>query len=224
MIHTLDQLEPFIHWLWTCSWQASVIAVLVLLAHFCFGRWLSPRWRLALWSIVLLRLLLPATPPNAWSIFNLTPQAEPIAQPVYLQRAPAPVLPDTLSTYDVAPMIVTTPVIPPQIQPPVLTTQRIIAANWFAGALLLATFMLIAAARFNRRINKGPAQALPGGFKNLLGECCQRMAIRKPPRVILTDAVAAPALFGLLRPALLLPRNCSTNSKTINSATSCCTS
>src|SRR5438552_2647607 len=59
--------------LWRCSWQASVLAVVVLAVQFALRKQLSARWRHALWAIVLLRLLIPVTPASSWSLFNVAP-------------------------------------------------------------------------------------------------------------------------------------------------------
>ena len=53
------------------SWQGAVLILLVLAAQWVFGRRLSPRWRYALWILVLIRLALPWTVPSPASLFNL---------------------------------------------------------------------------------------------------------------------------------------------------------
>ncbi|MGE5608769.1 MAG: M56 family metallopeptidase, partial [Bacillota bacterium] len=91
--------NPFFAWLLRSSWQAAVLAVLVLLAQWALKSHLSPRWRHNLWLIVLLRLLLPALPPSPLSIFNLLhylPSSHP--QPNQLSQAtPPPVDPGIAS-------------------------------------------------------------------------------------------------------------------------------
>src|SRR5881628_2110819 len=52
------------------SWQACVLAALVLLARRAFGARLSARWRYNLWLLVLVRLVLPVTPASRFSLFN----------------------------------------------------------------------------------------------------------------------------------------------------------
>lgn len=68
MISLLDTLGPAI---WRASWQGAVLALLITLLAWCFGERLSPRWRYLLWSVVVMRLLVVATPVSPWSIFNL---------------------------------------------------------------------------------------------------------------------------------------------------------
>ena len=60
----------FFGWLLRASWQAAVLAILVLAAQAIFRKKLSPRWRYALWLLVVARLALPVSPPSPMSIFN----------------------------------------------------------------------------------------------------------------------------------------------------------
>ena len=82
---------------WRASWQASALAVAVLAAVTLWRGRLSPAWRYVLWSLVLVRLLLPLAPPARWSPYNLAEglgeriaSSEPatVAEPAL----PAPVL------------------------------------------------------------------------------------------------------------------------------------
>ena len=79
------------------SGQASILIVLILAAQWCCGRRLQPRWRYALWLLVLLRLALPWTIPSPASLFNLLklPAAAPQvtapvrSEPNSRQRSPS---------------------------------------------------------------------------------------------------------------------------------------
>src|ERR1022692_4122585 len=57
------------------SWQAAVIILLVLAAQYAFGRRWNPRWRHALWWLVVARLALPVTIPSTFSLFNIFPNS-----------------------------------------------------------------------------------------------------------------------------------------------------
>src|SRR5512136_2454147 len=57
-------------WLLKASWQAAVLIVLVLGVQWTFGRRLAPRWRYALWLLVVARLAVPWTIPSSLSLFN----------------------------------------------------------------------------------------------------------------------------------------------------------
>ena len=80
-----DSSHPVWHWLLKCSAQAAVLVLLVLLVQWLFRKRLAPRWRYALWFLVVARLALPVSPQSAWSIFNLAPGRE---QPVAAMAQP----------------------------------------------------------------------------------------------------------------------------------------
>ncbi|HVC93036.1 MAG TPA: M56 family metallopeptidase [Pirellulales bacterium] len=64
-------LEHIAAWVLRTSWQASAVAMLVLLVQAACGRVLPARWRHALWWLVVARLLLIVAPTSDWSLFNL---------------------------------------------------------------------------------------------------------------------------------------------------------
>ena len=53
------------------SWQASILALIVLVVSLVMRERLEPRWRFCLWLVVLLRLALPVIPAAPWSVFGL---------------------------------------------------------------------------------------------------------------------------------------------------------
>ena len=48
----------FLAWLLRASWQAAVLAGLILLAQTFLGKRLTPAWRYRLWLLVVVRLFL----------------------------------------------------------------------------------------------------------------------------------------------------------------------
>jgi len=81
------------HWLeglGRVSGQAAVLVLLVLLVQWLCRSRLTPRWRWALWLLVVGRLLLPASLPPPWSLFNLFPAPMPGTESVATLRRPAP--------------------------------------------------------------------------------------------------------------------------------------
>src|SRR5688572_29241336 len=69
---------------WSASWRASLLVGLVLATQLVFGRWLTAKWRHALWFVVVARLALPVGPGSSWSVFNLfvaKPRVTAVAPP-----------------------------------------------------------------------------------------------------------------------------------------------
>ena len=70
MITLLDTVGPAVL---RASWQAAVLALVVMLLVRSLGERISPRWRYLLWSVVVIRLLLVATPASPWSAVQCRP-------------------------------------------------------------------------------------------------------------------------------------------------------
>lgn len=78
--------DGFVEWLLRASWQATVLAGMVLLAQRWLGRRLTPAWRCRLGWVVIARLLLPVQVPSASSVFNIA--RFPLASPAVEVRGP----------------------------------------------------------------------------------------------------------------------------------------
>jgi beta-lactamase regulating signal transducer with metallopeptidase domain len=89
-------------------------------------------------------------------------------------------------------------------QAPRFTWQEIAAAAWILGSFALLAYWGIGHRRALHRIRvdaRIPDDALLG----LVEECRHVIGLRRRPEVIESQAIASPAVTGLLRPVLLLP-------------------
>ncbi|HUS91458.1 MAG TPA: efflux RND transporter periplasmic adaptor subunit, partial [Phycisphaerae bacterium] len=210
------------------SAQASVLIGLVLAAQWLLGRRLPARGRHALWLLVLARLALPATPPAGWSVHNVwalawsgaagqpeaparrdphTPVARPAAGPPgrAVARAPADELLPPVAGDSVGPTGgVSAP--PAAVSTDDRSAQVLgaLALAWAVVAAGLLGRLLAANARFRRRLRR-QSQTPSDELAGLIRACAAEVGLRRCGRVILTPAVRVPALFGVLRPRLLLP-------------------
>jgi hypothetical protein len=103
-----------LHWLWTATWQAAVLAGLVLAVQWLGRNRLSPSSRFVLWWLVLIRLALPVTPSTPWSVFNLT--SRPMPAPM---ATLTPVAPPTGWSELAPPPVREITVVPVEAKPPV---------------------------------------------------------------------------------------------------------
>ena len=199
MIHAfLHGLESAFAWLVEASWQASVLVVLVLLLQVLLRSRLNPRWHHALWLLVVARLILPALPESALSVFQFTPHppsaiAETVTEPLFAPstqiQAPAPSLPA-----------------PPLAPAYPFSLCTLLALAWLAGAsgLLLLTWQVNR--RFARHVAQAPAVSDPRLIE-LADAARSELGLHRWPRLIESAQVQSPAIMGLFRPTLILPKD-----------------
>jgi len=173
------------------SVEASILILLVLAAQWLFGRRLKPRWRYALWFLVLLRLALPWTIPSPASLFNV------LKMPAVTQQAQLEI--GAVQTVDVSNL-----------------NAEVVAASlpssgahwlgwlWATGALLLASFAVVSQYRFHRRVGR-LRPLIDEPTLSLLEDCMALMGVSTPVTLVEMEAVKSPTLFGFVRPRLLLP-------------------
>lgn len=215
-------------WLWSTSWQVSVLVLLVLLCERCFDRRLTPRWRYVLWSLVVLRLLAPiqpSVPAGLWSParpwFVSGVEAPPV-DTVGLGSARGLVLrprdPDPRTVASAAADPVPRESAPRALPVALRSSEEsrdamqrtgfpwltLLFLIWCSGALLLALRALVAELRFRRRTRDARPVEDPR-LLAVLTECRALLRLARPVELLETSAVGSPAVHRLRRPRLLLP-------------------
>ena len=218
---------PFFQSLLRASWQAAVLAGLVVFVQWSLRGRLSARWRYALWALVLVRLLVPTLPPSRASLYNLAElfRTDPITQqtaprvmadtfstPVPAARAVVPEIAEPASP--VAPVsagvieIKQQPAAAAALPSPRWTPTSVAFLVWAAVAAMLGLRLVLFAFRAARAIRRFD-RVTCGAVLHLLGCCAAEMGLgrRRIPQLLSSPDIAAPALMGFFRPRILLPRH-----------------
>jgi beta-lactamase regulating signal transducer with metallopeptidase domain len=187
-------LHTFIDLLLRASWQAAIAALLVAAVLLVAGRRLPASARHALWFIVVARLLIPVGIPSPWSLYNLAPAPS--------QDLPAPfALPDKIiHIQGDLPSLLVSPI---QHTAPI-DWRLPVAMIWAAGAALMALRMVQVNRRFSSRLRNARSIDDPH-LLSLIEHAQREMGVRRRVECLETSAVAAPALFGLVQPRILVP-------------------
>lgn len=210
----------------TLSWRASwLIVALVLLRLVAHRRVPAQVWSAA-WIVVALRLFVPFSFPAGWSPWNLLAQpatesrvsvSATAGQPAALEAAATKTaaLPDdaaatiaaaaTEGSADISP-VASSAQPAANLASASWSRESVLAAVWLAGIALLIAVRLVASWSFRRRLRSAVPVADERFWRVLRGEW-QRSGLPRARALpcLETPAVAAPALYGLLRPRLLLP-------------------
>ncbi len=227
----LDALGPAV---WRASWQAAAIALVVVVTLRVLGNRIAPRWRYLLWSVVLLRLLVIATPPSPWSAFNLLrgehaksiEQADDRIAGVAVvghsvedpgeHRAPNIAKVGSAAVRgrvgSIKRVVASPPLTDVAMEPPVIAGSvplkirlvRLQTVIWFAGCLLFALRYLLAAVVLNRRLSAWRL-ANDSAVLELL-ECARRqLRLRSTPELFVSPEPIRPCVLGTWRPRIVVP-------------------
>lgn len=212
----LDSAESWLQAVVALSWKGTLLALVVALAILCLRKRLSPAWRHGLWLLVLLRFVLPDLGTSNWSMQRLSERPaplattfEPISEPMAL---PLEFAADALVLENPAPLNRAVPLEYSPTRPPASpswTPMQGLTLTWLSGMTLVLATMGFLHGRLLwklRRDSSLPSAQLTAALQN----ACHLAGVRRKPRLIVSDAVRAPALFGVLHPAILLPREITT--------------
>jgi len=212
-------LPPFFQWLLHTSWQAGILVFLILLIQKAMGRRIGVRGRYWLWLVVLIRMVMPWAPPSPVSMYNLLPPPR-LASHGLAATAPSgnvgPAFPAMDGTFVMG--------VHGKAGPAADETQETQAATslaswarhwlegptavlfllWLAGVCALAGYILAGYIRLWRIVRR-ECPVTDRRILDLLDKCQKQLGIKCAVGVIATDSIGSPALFGFLRPRLLLP-------------------
>ncbi|MGA3179276.1 MAG: M56 family metallopeptidase [Verrucomicrobiota bacterium] len=224
-------ISSFFGWLARASWQAAILTVIVLALQWVFQKQLSPRWRHALWLLVVARLALPFPPSSPISLFNYArmekmvdravpkavasqaaPQTAPQTAPETGFRAPRGAAAETEARPAIVEISEMKPAPAPAAKAPAAGASwfdrekapRVWAALWAAGVLFFTGRIFGQNMLFLRRLGAPRPVADPATLA-LLGSCKGQMGVKAEIRLSESSLVKSPALYGLFRKTLLLP-------------------
>ncbi len=188
------------------SMTGTVLTIAVYSLAPLARRFLPARWLKNAATLVLLAYALPvwlALPPlSALLPARSAPQAQDtppaVAETAHtMQAEPVQTAADPEQAQQTIPVVHDEAAAQPRPFP-----SGLVLAVWGAGAALMLYRMLVSYAVFRRRLK---AQSEPVEVCALLEVCRAEVGVRRRVRLYRTALVRAPALAGLLRPAILLP-------------------
>jgi TonB family protein len=177
------------------SVEISILICLIFLAKLVVPRKIPPWWHYSLWLMLLLRMLVPVEFENRLNVFNFvpapaTPQVSEIMMDPSLE---SPTFPQGFTLEE--------PGMKPDVQ---VLVKNAVPVVWMTGAMILGICVLFESFSFWLSVRREP-KVTDKKVLALLSECKSRMKIKRKVNVIVTGSVRSPALFGYIRPRLLLP-------------------
>lgn len=216
-----DHAARFLLWMSQSTLQAGVLICLILLVRHVAGKRLPARWHYALWLLVCLRILAPWAPESQLSLHQILPDLS-LNAPVELAGGPtqlgvkgepptAPVSshdpsPNGSEELDIRPAQTAEPASPASAHDPMQVWLFWgLGTLWLLGALLLAGRMIWDHQRLWQIVRR-ERMLTERSVLELIEDCRERLGMSTMVCVVSTRAIKSPALFGFIRPRLLLPQ------------------
>ena len=216
--------QPFFVWLMQTTLIGSMVICLILVAQKTLGGKLGPRWCHALWLVLLVRLLLPWAPSSRISLGNLIPTwdqpiqsqqrsettppprgnrsvratEDPVAMPVQGQDRTVAVTRQATPTVGMPVTIRNEP------KPRFASLGHALPIVWFVGAILVGVYILMSNFALWWLV-KGEPPLVDQTTLELFERCKAQMNVQSLVVLIPSNQIKSPALFGFIRPRLLLP-------------------
>ncbi|MHC4537158.1 MAG: M56 family metallopeptidase [Planctomycetota bacterium] len=198
------QLLQFFDKLLWISIQSSVLIVLIVLLQKVLRGRLGIRWQYFLWGLLLIRLAMPWLPESKISVFNLVPKS--IEHGRIIESITGPQNARGMDFYfDDESMDVLGTQMEDDSTTVLVRFVHKLPQLWLAGALILVIYICV------RNISlwltvKRERPITDQGILDLLEDCKMEMGVQTIIGVVVSDKIKSPALFGFVRPRLLLPQ------------------
>jgi beta-lactamase regulating signal transducer with metallopeptidase domain len=183
---------------WPILWQSSLLIAVLFVLDLALQRRVRASVRYALWLVVLLKLLLPpslALPTSlAWWIRPRAHETQPLPQPERTFHV----------TYSETPVQLPPLIAPAPIPPPRLSAQSWTVAVAALGSIGLVAFLLSRWRNITAELCR--TERGPNWLENLFVRVCDEFGVKRTIRLRLTATAMSPAVCGLFRPTILLPR------------------
>lgn len=174
------------------SFSAAVMIVIITVIRALFINRLPKATYIALWGIVLIRLLVPFSLPSPLSVYSLANRSEALRFPV----VPA-------AGMTGAPAAGTSPLIPTASAMPFSASSAGISLwgwIWIAGTSLCALYFIVAYIRCRRSFMASLPVENDSTVEWLASHRCNRaLSIRR------SGSITAPLTYGIFRPVILMP-------------------
>ncbi len=167
-------------WMGPMSLQAGALVALLWIVDRLAGARVWPCVRLAAWILLLAKLLLPPTLASPVGIARLFDSHAALSMAVANGEAPLPA--------EGAPLGI-----------------LLAFGLWALGVLLFGSVRVLRIVRFRRGFARDAGDAGPW-VRSEIARAAERIGLRRLPRVVSTSRCEGPAVYGVLRPVLLLPR------------------
>ncbi len=189
----------------TTSFYASIVGLIIILIKHMLSNRLNPKWHFLIWSVLLVKLIVPFGPESPFSLFNAVSRVtdSPPVTMVYEQTYPA-TTPTELTQQQYQPN--PSQNLETQVQQTSGLTSGVekgLPYIWLFGATVLMLWLLYTNFTLHRRLRNSQTQ-VPEPINVIFEECKRRIGISREIEIIVQDTIETPSIFGMITPKILI--------------------
>lgn len=210
------------------SLEASAMILALLLVCWLLRGHLSARLRYSLWLLVWIKLTLPWLPESVTSVYGLWGERTELSEPLTSTRPDNPLAFTPAHDTPIADLSAEVPSAPayqtknvssdnnpadaypnqlaPTIEQSSLTLGQMASLGWGVGVLGMGIVMVGNMLSLRRRVMSSSTD-LPENMKDMFVQSLKTRGLSKKMSIWVTEAVESPALYGVFRPVILLPKS-----------------
>jgi beta-lactamase regulating signal transducer with metallopeptidase domain len=185
----------------TTSLYATVVGLVIILFKEILKNKLNAEWHFLIWSVLILKLLIPFGPESVVSLFNAMPERpqQSMTELAYQMEKQYEATLITENSVQYVP--------PAQQQVKVLKLiafgETLLPYVWAIGAALMLLWLIITYCSLHRRLRRR-SFAADKGILGIFSDCKAKMGIGRNISLVVQDVIGTPSLFGIIRPKILL--------------------
>ncbi|MBB6218303.1 bla regulator protein BlaR1 [Anaerosolibacter carboniphilus] len=210
-------ITSIFEWILLSSSMTSVLVILILLVKSVLKDKIGAGWHYSIWFLMILKLTIPYAPTSAFSVFNLIPL---FTRSTSLTKDGSLGIIDGLEVMEVSQEKVAffgetllgrsierfgeSSIILFHKISDKTNFLNVLAVFWLSGCMILLLRAILYNLQLYRKITKESSYHT-GDVYHILDECKKVMGIGEDIPLILTEHVQMPALFGFIKPKILIP-------------------
>lgn len=183
------------------SLYGTIVGIITILIRAILKNRLSPQWQYIIWIILILKLIIPFGPESSMSMFNIIPQ---VPQQSTLENnyvvddevnPREPIINEIQNNLDQQEETI--------VKKSAVSWKALIPYVWVITMICMMLWMIYTYSLLSRKISKSKYN-LNGSIVRIFEECKILMGVRRNIPLLIQDVVDTPALFGLIKPRILL--------------------
>lgn len=194
-------------WVLYSTALASLLSLIILAFKFLIKDKLGVRWHYAIWLIVVIRLLIPYGLESSLSVFNIINIKSTIITqvPYSINNKAIKMFNNKEKDINVAPNLITS-----NVQTNTSNTNQspvylqLISCLWLLVVILIGSYTIVMTMKLKARFKKGNV-CINEDVLLLLLQCKKKLNIKSHIKVIYTNKIKTPCIYGFIKPNLLLP-------------------